>query len=329
MKLEERQITLDSIPGMGLTLAKAATTRKRKQLEPASSPLAIFVNGVRADASKLAKFRSVCGFSETPYLPLTYPHIMAFPLHLQMMLQPEFPFSPIGAVHIKNRIRQQRDIGIDEAMDVSVRLGETNRVAKGHEITFTTQASIEGERVWDGLSVMLVRSGDTGVKQEKRTATEAQYTDVVTWPVAANKGREYALASGDYNPIHLYSLTARAMGFKRQIMHGMWSKSRAVAHLLPADCHWPVSIEVAFKLPIFLPATVTLLSHSDATGSRFEMRDGKGEMPHLVGELRFGGSDIESRQGATLGRPRPVKRNHQSSEMQRSLRYPVHQRRRR
>ena len=294
MKQDERQITLDSIPGMGMTLAKAATTRKKKQREPESLPLAIFVNGVRADASKLAKFRSVCGFPETLGLPLTYPHIMAFPLHLQMMLQPEFPFSPVGAVHIKNRIRQQREIGIDEVMDVSVRLGKTVRVAKGYEITFVTQARIDGELVWDGLSVMLVRSADTSVKQEKQTANEAQYTDVVTWQLAANKGREYALASGDFNPIHLYSLTARVMGFKRQIMHGMWSKSRALAHLLPVDCHWPVSIEVAFKLPIFLPATVTLLSHSDATGSQFEMRDGKGEKPHLVGDLRMGERNVES-----------------------------------
>ncbi len=188
MKLDERQITLDSIPGVGLTLAKAATTRKKKQREPASLPLAIFVNGVRADASKLAKFRSACGFAETPYLPLTYPHIMAFPLHLQMMLQPEFPFSPIGAVHIKNRIRQQRNIGVDEAMDVSVRLEKAVRVAKGHEITFVTQASIAGDRVWDGLSVMLVRSADTSVKQDKRTATEAQFSEVVTWKLPRRKG---------------------------------------------------------------------------------------------------------------------------------------------
>jgi hypothetical protein len=78
------------------------------------------------------------------------------------------------------------------------------------------------------------------------------------------------------------------MGFKRQIMHGMWSKSRAVAHLLPADYAGPVSVDVAFKLPIFLPASVILFSDSDDTGSKFEMKDGKGEKPHLAGELRMG-----------------------------------------
>lgn len=288
MKLNERRIVLDSIPNMGLTLARAATTRKKKHPEPQSLPLEIFVKRVRADTGKLARFRDVCDFAVTPYLPLTYPHIMAFPLHLQMMLEPEFPFSPLGAVHIKNRIRQQRDIYIDEAMDVTVRLGETVRAAKGYEVSFVTEVSIGGELVWDDLTVILVPSSDAGVKQNNRTAYEVQYPDSVSWHLAANKGRQYALASGDYNPIHLFSLTARVMGFKRQIMHGMWSKSRALAHLLPVDTDGPVSIEVAFKLPIFLPAKVTLLSRSDATGSQFEMRDSSGEKLHLVGELRLG-----------------------------------------
>ena len=35
--------------------------------------------------------------------------------------------------------------------------------------------------------------------------------------------------SGDHNPIHLYPLTAKALGFRRQIAHGMWSLARCVA----------------------------------------------------------------------------------------------------
>jgi acyl dehydratase len=135
---------------------------------------------------------------------------------------------------------------------------------------------------------MLVLGGGTGVKEEKDAAQPAEFTEAVTWHLAANKSRQYALVSGDLNPIHLYPLTAKAMGFKRHIMHGMWSKSRALAQLQPQDGPWPVSIDVAFKLPVFLPATVTLLSQSDADGSRFEIRDEKGEKPHLVGQLRMG-----------------------------------------
>lgn len=292
MTTGERQILLESLPGIGVTLARAVTTRKKKQRQPQSLPLSIVVSSVRVDARKLAKYREVCGFSEVPGLPLTYPHVMAFGLHLQLMAQPEFPFSPVGAVHVRNRIRQRREIGVDEAMEITVRLGDTVRVAKGHEVSYVTEVRIDGEVVWDDLSVMLVLGGGTGAKQGKSTRQAIPYPDSVRWQLAANKSREYALVSGDLNPIHLYPLTAKAMGYKRHIMHGMWSKGRTIAHLLPEQNPWPVSVEVAFKLPIFLPATVTLMSESEAGGSRFELRDGQGEKPHLVGELRMGEANV-------------------------------------
>ena len=37
--------------------------------------------------------------------------------------------------------------------------------------------------------------------------------------------------SGDHNPIHLHPLTAKALGYPRQLAHGMWSLARCVAAL--------------------------------------------------------------------------------------------------
>ena len=51
----------------------------------------------------------------------------------------------------------------------------------------------------------------------------------IVWKLPGNLGREYAAVSGDHNPIHLYPLSAKAFGFKRQIAHGMWTKARSVA----------------------------------------------------------------------------------------------------
>ena len=68
-------------------------------------------------------------------------------------------------------------------------------------------------------------------------------------------GTDYAAVSGDHNPIHTSRLGARLFGFPRPIAHGMWSKARCLAALegrLP-DAY---TVDVAFKLPILLPATV-------------------------------------------------------------------------
>ena len=90
--------------------------------------------------------------------------------------------------------------------------------------------------------------------------------------------------SGDRNPIHLYPLTAKALGFPRQIAHGMWSKARCVAALenrLPDA----VTVEVAFKKPIFLPGHGGLrLACRPTTGYAFVAHATRSPAPpHLQG----------------------------------------------
>ena len=94
--------------------------------------------------------------------------------------------------------------------------------------------------------------------------------------------------SGDRNPIHLYAVTAKAFGFPRQIAHGMWSKARSVAAVenrLPDA----VRVEVAFKTPVLLPATVRFASTpraSDDRGLGFSLVNPRNGAPHLAGRAR-------------------------------------------
>ena len=70
-------------------------------------------------------------------------------------------------------------------------------------------------------------------------------------------GRAYAAVSGDFNPIHLSVLSAKALGMRRSIAHGMYLASRALADVGAAKgeaFRW----DVAFEAPVFLPARVAL-----------------------------------------------------------------------
>ncbi|GAB5452472.1 MAG: MaoC/PaaZ C-terminal domain-containing protein [Halioglobus sp.] len=288
MNEQPRTVELTAIPAMPRMLLAAATTRKKSHTEPVFKPLVIRARGIRAEAAKLAKFSRVCGFDEGNALPLTYPHIMAFPLHMQLMLAPEFPFTPMGAVHVRNDIQQQRSLRADESLDFEVRLGSTEQVEKGYEVGIITEVSAGGVLVWQDLSVMLIRKHGSGVKSPAKVRSEGkEFDETLQWHLDANLGRQYAAASGDYNPIHLYSLTAKLMGFQRQIVHGMWSKSRCVAHLLPAGFEGAASVNVAFKLPVFLPGSVTLVYNRKEGDAVFELRDSSGVKPHLAGELTW------------------------------------------
>jgi acyl dehydratase len=95
----------------------------------------------------------------------------------------------------------------------------------------------------------------------------------------------YARLSGDRNPIHMSWLGARLFGFERPIAHGMWTKARALARVLPAAPSEQVAIDVAFRAPILLPGRVTHFADPADGGTAFAVRDGAGQRLHLAGRL--------------------------------------------
>lgn len=291
---ESRHIELDKLPTTASMLLRSLTTRKPKVSPDACfSPLSIAVKGVRAEAKQVARFESVCQLPKSEHLPLSLPHIMAFPMHLQLLLEPECPYSPMGAVHLRNRIRQYRPISKDECLELKAFFGEHRRVQKGQEIDIITEAYIDGALVWDDLSTMLIRkNGDPNAEKISSTAAPLHSPQQTSWELPSDLGRRYAKASGDYNPIHLWPLSAKTMGFKRHIIHGMWTKNRCLAALQPAQMPAFIEIDVQFKLPVFLPATLQFLSEGATAEAgegqtQFEVRDAEGKKPHMRGHIRY------------------------------------------
>ena len=94
--------------------------------------------------------------------------------------------------------------------------------------------------------------------------------------------------SGDRNPIHLHALGARALGFPRAIIHGMWTKARCLAALQEsagAPPTAPLSVEVRFRRPITLPSSVGFESAGEGDTVRFGVRDTSGATEHLDGRV--------------------------------------------
>lgn len=48
------------------------------------------------------------------------------------------------------------------------------------------------------------------------------------FPVPADTGLRYASATGDYNPHHLYPWTARLVGYRLPMAHGMWTLAKTL-----------------------------------------------------------------------------------------------------
>ncbi len=278
---------LDQSPSLWHLFPMAAVRSLRPSGSKELPERGIRLNRIQVHHRRLTSYGAVCGFNSTAMLPATYPHILAFPLHMALMTDARCPFPLLGLVHIGNRIQQFKRIHRDSVLDLECRFGSLIAHEKGTAFSIDTVASIAGERVWSSQSIMLHRersankmrtSGKTGSRHP--SAAES----METWTLDKNTGLRYAQISGDYNPIHLHPLTARLFGFPRAIAHGMWTKARCLAALeeqLPPA----FEVDVQFKLPILLPACVSLNYTQQDETLNFSVSDCKNGSPHLSGRI--------------------------------------------
>jgi acyl dehydratase len=253
--------------------------------------------GVGADPAAVAAYAKVCGFALRDQLPPTYPHVLAFPLQMAVMADGRFPFGAVGLVHVANRIDQLRPIAIDEELTLRVRPTKLEPHPKGRAFTLRTAAFVGSEPVWESVSTMLRRgkgepnAGVPGMPMEPRSGESDLPSDSADlpagaeWRLGGDLGRRYAAVSGDRNPIHMHSLTAKPLGFPGAIAHGMWTKARCLAALesrLPDS----FSVDVRFRKPILLPGRVEFASAEEGEDKlAFAVRDAKRGTPHLDGRV--------------------------------------------
>lgn len=290
------RLQFSATPGTLSQYLRALLARGGSQHDVTMPDIEALLVGVKARPEEVAAYASVCGLrSNSSLLPLTYPHVLAFPLHMELMLHKQFPLALMGLVHIRNEITQYRTIRQQEKLDIRCHFAGSNRTDKGLEFDIRTEVTIGGERVWESVSTNLARMRhDVPRGPKKERAPLASFTSAERWILNSNLGRRYARVSGDSNPIHLYALSARLFGFKSHIAHGMWSKARTAAALQPLLGSDVCKLTTEFKLPVFLPVTVELnynlhetlsSEHAEKAGIDFELRCTKGEKVHMKGRI--------------------------------------------
>jgi acyl dehydratase len=260
--------------------------------------LELAVPRVAVEAPRLERYRQVCGFAPDVFLPLTYPQVLAMPMHLALLNRPEFPYRLLGMVHVRNRVRQHRRLPVSAMLQVRVWLEGRREAPRGSELDLHTRVELEGEVAWEAVTTMLRRDGRAEASRGPRrvpspadvAAAEARFAhgSLSRWAVGEDVGWRYARASGDYNPIHLHPLLARPFGFPRAIAHGMWTVGRAVAQLGAAAEAPALTLTSDFKKPLLLPSRVVFRSARGEGGAlvhRVADEDGR---VHLEGEMRPG-----------------------------------------
>jgi len=275
-------VTLPAVPALLPSFARGVLLSAFRRPRPGAVPprTRLVVPGVRIDLARLAAYERICGFATgCDALPVTYPHVLAFPSAMRLMAGRRFPLPLLGLVHTSFEVIQRRPLRTGTAYELAVYVQHLTPHRRGTEATVVTEARAGGRLVWESRSTYLARHRTPAAPPDATTrpAPPPPLPATAEWRLGADVGRRYAAVSGDRNPIHLHPLTARLFGFPRPLAHGMWTVARCLAEQPVTES---VRVRAEFKAPVPLPGTVTYAA--DTTG-RFQLRTG--ERLHVTGTV--------------------------------------------
>lgn len=278
---------LAAVPALGPLFAKALLPSFGRG--PARIPgHTLRLNPVSQDLQRLAAYDQVCGFTVRDAVPPTWLHVLTFPLHVLLLSDPESTIRLAGVVHVSNQMQLHRPVRATETLDISVRVTNLRPHQRGALLDLVGEVRVGAELVWDGVSTYLAPGARVdGEPVVVERAAFTPITPIAHWRLPADLGRQYRGVSGDPNPIHTHLLAARAFGFARPLIHGMWTHARLLA-AIEAKLPDRYRVEVSFTKPILLPAEVGAWWRS--AGDRWDaaVTTIDGTKPHLIANIEAG-----------------------------------------
>ncbi|HST71569.1 MULTISPECIES: MaoC/PaaZ C-terminal domain-containing protein [Kocuria] len=218
-------------------------------------------------------------------------HSLAFPVAMSVLTRRDFPLPVLGMVHLANDVEHRRPVAVGEDLTATAHAERLRPHRAGAQVDVVARLAREdGELVWEGRSTYLARG--VRVPGPVADAPRAQFVPpapTASWRLPGGVGRDYAAVSGDWNPIHLSGPSARALGMKGAIAHGMYTASRALAQVgVPAGTAFRWTVE--FAAPVLLPGTVAVAVADDGRGpgwrsSTYAGWDPRRGRPHFTGAV--------------------------------------------
>lgn len=260
-----------------------ATGRKRPGRVETLSAQAWSMPAVTVQVCAIGRYRAVCGFDDGHEVPLTYPQLLTFPLVMAYLCSPACPWPAAGTVHLANRIEQLAALQAGDVVSVEMVTGALRSHEKGQVFDLELFIRREGEVVWRGTQSLLRRGvrEPAGLPFVSAFDVDAALEKTCVFDAPVNIGRRYASVSGDFNPMHLSWLTARLVGFRRTIAHGLWTQARALAGVMPPKPVHHATLITEFRSPVMLPAQLAVWQHGTASGTRLDVRDARADRCHL------------------------------------------------
>ena len=261
-------VILGEMPSLSKLYVNAAAQAARRRLLGTHDGTALpgeshEVRGVAVDVATLTAYQHLIGETASDVLPAGFIHALAFPLAMSVMNRDDFPLPLLGMIHLRNTVEQRIPVVFTDALDITARVDNLRGHRAGTQVDVIAEVRRAGtaEICWLGTSTYLAKGVFLpGIDKPSPAPARADFKapdPTALWHLGVDTGRAYAAVSGDFNPIHLSVLSAKALGMRRSIAHGMYLASRALADVGPSrgdSFAW----DVDFDAPVFLPCRVAL-----------------------------------------------------------------------
>ena len=269
-------------PSQSRLYQKAMFQTVAMDAKPSVPGIAVVQRRIAIDEEHLNRYQRITNNPISTSLPPLYLQVYSLPVQLFLLTHEQCGVKVMGLVHLSNEVSQFRRVAAHENIELINHFEPVGTHKRGWLIRIVTCAYVDGELVSKAQATSLAAARHTQTANWQNMQREDQLEEREVWQLNAALGRNYAKISGDYNPIHLYPVTARMFGFKRQIAHGMWSKARALSALTSELDTFHCRVD--FKRPVFLPSQVKLMASQGEQALGFALHSTK-DTPHLVGSI--------------------------------------------
>jgi acyl dehydratase len=160
------------------------------------------------------------------------------------------------------RIEIHRPLPAGERLQLEARLESiddngSRAVIANHLVTGTATAP-RAVQSWM-YAVVPLQKGGSG---KERPSVPVEAREIGRWRLKPADAVDFAVLTGDFNPVHWLRPYARAAGFRSTILHGFATLGWAIEGLnrnrFSGDAHRLRTIDVKFVRPLVLPADVGL-----------------------------------------------------------------------
>ena len=295
-----QHLILGEMPSLSKLYVNAAATAARRRILGSHAAAVLpavshEVRDVRPDVENLTAYQHLLGETASDVLPAGFIHALAFPVAISVMNRDDFPLPLLGMIHLRNVIEYRRPVRFTEPLEIVARAEMLRAHRAGTQVDIAVEVRAAGDSAvcWCGVSTYLAKGVFLpGIDKASATAAPLGFTapdPTGLWQLGVDTGRAYAAVSGDFNPIHLSVLSARALGLRRSIAHGMYLASRALADVGSAKgdaFRW----NVEFEAPVFLPARLALDISTAESGDGGWLRSDYVAWSPRSGRKHFSGS---------------------------------------